>query len=261
MSGPSVKVSATWLNSDRIEDLDAGTVLLMISALGWSADQTTNGLVPRRTLRKLWPVADVDAAIDQLIKAGEVEDHGDRLLFVRWADFILSEDEVDEIRAGSRERSERSRRHKRGDHTMCRPSYCRAAARDLSRDASRDGDVTVRVSDGHPIRPDPTRPQGRGGEGGAAEPRSARAPRSVDALAGDPHLTVHEFPYDDIPGYDPDQDQLCPFCDLPEMHMVHQAHDFVPFQFTEPELLGTCGDCFEKPENPVHHWHLQQQPA
>lgn len=167
MSGPSVKIPADWLDSDTIEDLGGDTVVLMLTAFGWSARQTTNGVVPRRQLRKLWHVDDVDDAVDQLIKAGEVEDRGADLYFVNWRDFILSQDEVDQARAGNRERSERSRRHKRGDHSMCRPDWCRAASR--SRDESRDGHGTVRVSDGHPIRSDPTRPDRKGGEDGEGE--------------------------------------------------------------------------------------------
>lgn len=194
MSGASVKIPAAWLDSDRIEDLDAGTVLLMLGALGWSAEQTTNGFVPRRQLRKLWPVDDVAGAVDQLMKAGEVEDHGDRILLVHWRDFILPADEVDEIREKNRIRTERSRRHQRGDHTMCLPSYCRAAAsqsRDGSRHESRDGsrhsDGTARVSDALPIRTvptrtDPTPREGRTGRGAtAAAAGSAGAPPGAAA--------------------------------------------------------------------------------
>lgn len=184
MSGPSVKIPADWLDSDRIEDLGADVVLLMLTALGQSARQTSNGVVPRRQLRKLWPVDDVDGAIAQLVKVGEIEERGADLFFIHWGDFILSEDEVDQIRAGSRERTERSRRHQRGDHSMCRPNYCREAARlrDASRHESRDRDGTVRVSDADPYRSDPTRPLGRGGEGEGrppAGPRSAGAPRAA----------------------------------------------------------------------------------
>ncbi|HEY0889662.1 MAG TPA: hypothetical protein VGE38_08640 [Nocardioides sp.] len=158
MSGPSVKIGSDWLDSDHIEDLDADVVLLMLAALGYSARQTTNGIVPRRRLRKLMrDTVDLDDAVSQLVQAGEAEERGDDLLFVRWRDFILSQDEVDQVKAGSRERAERSRRHKRGDHSMCRPDWCRAASRDQSRTITRDSDVTVHVSHGHPIRSDPTR--------------------------------------------------------------------------------------------------------
>lgn len=186
MSGPSVKIPADWLDADHIEDLGADVVMLMITALGHSARQTTNGLVQRRRLRKLWPVDDVEKAIELLVDAGELEDQGDKVLFVNWADFILEADEVDRIKALNRERAERSRRHHKGDHSICRPSYCREAARlrDASRDQSRDDHVTVRVSNGDPYRPDPDRPLGREGKGrAAAGRRSARAPLPPDATA------------------------------------------------------------------------------
>lgn len=182
MSGPSVKIPADWLDSDRIEDLGADTIMLMLTALGYSAEQTTDGVVPRRQVRKFWQVDDVGAAIDQLIRAGEVEDRGDVLLFVNWRDFILDAEQVEEIRSGNRERAERSRRHRKGDHAMCRASYCRDAPRDSSRDQSHHGARESRTSD--PIRSDPTarEEKEKGGEAGAAgaAPPAANDPEGFD---------------------------------------------------------------------------------
>jgi hypothetical protein len=188
VSGPSVKLPADWLDSDRIEDVDADTLMLMLTALAHSARQTSNGVVPRRQLRTLWAVDDVDEAVAQLVQAGEVEDQGDRLLFVNWRDFILDADEVESIRAASRERSNRSRRHRQGDHSMCRPDYCQAAARNARGDGTRDvsGDATVRGSDADPIRSaptrsDPTAREGRSGKGRAPAARSAGAAQAASA--------------------------------------------------------------------------------
>ena len=180
MSGPSVKLPVDWLERDHLEDLGADVVMLMITALGYSARQTTNGVVPRRRLRKLWHVDDTEKAIELLVDVDEVEDRGDDVYFTRWRDFILEADEVERMKATNRERTERSRRHQRGDHSMCRPSWCREAARshDMSRDESRhqsrDSDVTVRVSDADPYRPDPTRPDLSGGERGKGRATAGR---------------------------------------------------------------------------------------
>lgn len=192
MSGPSVKVPVDWLDSDAVEQLGADTVLLALTALGYSARQTTNGVVPRRQLRKLWPVDDVDQAIAQLVDAGEVEDRGDELLFVHWDAFILAGDEVEKIRAASRERTERSRRHQRGDHSLC-TTRCWVRRKHDEGDHSRcegwcvtgngtgdvtgnaTGDVTSHVSDGDPIRTDPTRPDPTiGGSGGTGRGSGGR---------------------------------------------------------------------------------------
>lgn len=290
MSGASVKIPAAWLDSDRIEDLDAGTVLLMLGALGWSAEQTTDGLVPRRQLRKLWPVDDVAAAVDQLIKAGEVEDHGDRILLTHWRDFILPADEVDEIREKNRVRTERSRRHQRGDHSMCLPSYCRAAAsqsRDGSRHESRDSDGTARVSDALPIRTAPTRtdPTPREGRKGRAEAPSGSAgapPTGGPATAknkppqhpfhagpngdklrcsecGHPRHPIerHDFPYDlcDPKDVHPENglpdDHPCPICGLGIRHIAHAAH---AFDGTGDRCDGEIDGCGERREHLIHTW-------
>lgn len=188
MAGPSVKVAADWLDSDRLEDMGADVVLLMLTALAWSARQTTNGVVPRRQLRKLWPVSNVDDAIELLIEAEEVEAEGDDLMFVRWHEFILTAEEVDRIRELNRARDKRRRLHNRGDHSMCQPKYCRAAD-----SLTRENHVGSRVSHGDPTRPDPTqREEGEGGtdpDGAGAPPDraevEARIGRPTHAWAGD----------------------------------------------------------------------------
>src|SRR3954471_10592422 len=104
MSGPSVKIPADWLDSDHVEDLGADVVMLMLTALGYSARQISDGVVPRRRLRKCWPVDDLEKAIEQLVAAGELEDRGDDLLFVHWRDFLLDAGEVERMRANNAKR-------------------------------------------------------------------------------------------------------------------------------------------------------------
>lgn len=242
MSGPSVQMPTSWLQSDELEDLGSDTVMLMLTALAYCADQTDDGWVTRRRLRKLWPVDDLDESIGRLAKVGEVEDHDERVFFVQWRRFILSEEEVDEIRAGNRERSQRSRRHKRGDHSMCRPAYCNAArSREKDRDATRDSDGTVRVSDGLPYRPDPTRPPGRGGRGEGTQAGSAGAPPATGP-SDDTPLVPHDFAYQ--PG-DPAEDdylltpQPCTNCGHGLNHVVHLACEWK----TDPESGDICANC------------------
>lgn len=178
MSGPSVKIPADWLDSDQIEDLGADAILLMLTALGNSARQLTEGVVPRRALRKLWPVDDIDDAVTRLIKAGEVEDQGDTLLFVHWQKFILDKSEVEAIKEKNRVRDERRRRHNGSDHSMCLPRYCKDAPRENSRENSRESHVSPRVSHADPTRTYPDRPLGREGKGrgaGSAADDSASA--------------------------------------------------------------------------------------
>ncbi|MDE0775547.1 MAG: hypothetical protein OSB43_04645 [Nocardioides sp.] len=242
-----MKIPTDWLDSDEVEDLGSDAVMLMISALGYAARQTSNGVVPRRRLRKLWPVDDLDQAVERLTEAGELEDQGDDVLFVRWRDFILAEDEVEAIREASRVRTERSRRHRKGDHTMCRADYCGAA----KRHESRNGDATAHVSDGHPTRPDPTRPLGRGeGEGaqagsaGATPPGPREESPRVHEFAPRPGLELDEF---DLPP----AEALCATCHWPYNALTHHAHDYTD----DPTSPGTCTDCAMPYEWPGHaYW-------
>lgn len=154
MSGPSVKVPADWLDSDQVEQLGADAVLLMLTALGYSARQLSEGDVPKRALRKLWPVGDLEAVTQRLVDAGEVIDKGNSLHFVDWREFLLTADEVDRIKEQNKVRDERRRRHNKGDHSICNPKYCKYAE---PRDSSRENHVSPRVSHADPTRTDPTR--------------------------------------------------------------------------------------------------------
>lgn len=245
MSGPSVQIPTSWLQDDDLEDLGGDTVMLMLTALAYCADQTDDGWVARRRLRKLWPVDDLEGAIERLVKAGEVDDHGERVLFTNWRRFILSEDEVGEIRAGNRERAERSRRHKRGDHSMCRPTYCNAAH---NAPQSRDSDVTVRVSDGHPIRTDPTRtdPTSREGRKGKGKARQQGGSAGATPPNWPPigHGLVPPHDWTPPPNYDDtDDDQRgttpCLQCGTTDEHIVHVAHPYRP----DPDQADRCHDC------------------
>ena len=202
MSGPSVKIPADWLDSDQIEDLGADAVLLMLTALAHSARQTSEGVVPRRQLRKLWPVADIDGAIAALVAAGEVEDRGADLYFVKWGEFLLSAEEVDRIKEQNRIRDERRRRHNKGDHAMCLARYCSRAQEEQGAPLTRESHVSPRVAHAdpirtYPIRPDPTVGRGSGGEkeageqsahGSAAPPAAVAEVEPGPALAPPPSL-------------------------------------------------------------------------
>ncbi|HWI42001.1 MAG TPA: hypothetical protein VNS81_00170 [Nocardioides sp.] len=231
MSGPSVKVSADWLDSDHIEDLGADAVLLMLTALAHSARQTSEGIVPRRQLRKLWPVASLEDTIVRLVDVGEVEEREGDLYFVNWREFLLSADEVSRIKEQNRTRDERRRRHNKGDHSMCQPKYCHRA-REESEALTRESHVGPRVSHADPIltdpdRSDPTEGRGSGGrrkpDGQQSAPGSAAPPAATAAREQQPPSVE-----------DPEQRlglnrhtlaaECCPFDHLPQ-HPIHQVDD------------------------------------
>jgi len=161
-----VKTSDAWFEEARIEEIGADAAMLHLSGLAYSARHITNGLVPHRALRRLYPVADVDAALKTLTEAGLWRPTDGGFLAVDWADHILSADEVEHLREKSRISSERNRRHDRGDHSKCdRCWYIRKHGHgDPVTDPVTDGSGDS-VSDRPPIRTEPNRPEGEGRRG------------------------------------------------------------------------------------------------
>lgn len=265
MSGPSVQIPTSWLQADELEDLGADTVMLMLTALAYCADQTDDGWIARRRLRKLWTVDDLDQSIERLVKAGELEEHGDRLFFTHWRRFILAAEEVDRIKESSRERTERSRKHKRGDHSMCLSRYCDAArnasqTRDSARDITRDSNGVQHVSDAlpyrtDPIRTDPTARSGRTERETGTQDGSAGAPPPSGPRIGQGLVAPHDWV--GPPGVDEDQlDDLepserlampCHQCGAPSLHDVHYVHKFVV-----SDRVDVCDECLELFDNLVH---------
>lgn len=237
MSGPSVKVLVEWLDNSKTERIGADAVLLLFTALGHSARQTSNGVVERDQLRKLWPVADIDDAVNRLIKAGQVEERGDDLYLVNWRDFILEADEVDRIKEMSRTRDERRRRHNRGDHSMCQPRYCSAAPRENSRDSERGKNVGSHVSHADPTRTYPDRPLGREGEDGrGSAPGSAGAPPGP---APGKQIAPHAWVWPEG-GHGDDEEGPCASCGRELADLVHDAHVFQPGE-RFPNSCDWCG--------------------
>lgn len=197
-----VKIPDNWLESNDIEELGGEAVLLHLSALAYSCRQASDGRLNRRALRHLWRVQDLEATVAQLEKAGEWEPGDDTWLLVNWRTHLLAADEIEHRRQSSRESSERYRRHKAGDHSLCeRCSAVRAG--DRSRDTSRQTSVTSLDS----TRNDSTRldakQERRGETEDGADPRSARAtrvprlqvegaPDLTDPLPGDIAVEINE---------------------------------------------------------------------
>lgn len=230
--GPSVKVAAEWLLSEEAEDLGPAALALLLSALAYSATHTTDGVLARRALRKLWLVDDLESAVDTLVSAGELEDRGDVLVVVRWHDFILSRDEVDQIKAGNRERDERRRRCQRGDHSMCKS--CRAvrdSQREPRHEPQRDSRDESRVTHGHPTRPAPTRsdPTPREGRERGAEadvPPGAGAPADAATGADDMHACDDPNCQSGYLGVDDDERPIpCLAC---RPHLRETSRPYVP---------------------------------
>lgn len=160
-----VKAAEEWFEEPRIEDVGADAAMLHLSALAYCSRHLTNGHLPTRAMRRLYPVPEPDAAVEVLAKVGLWEATESGWFIAEWADHILAADEVAHRREQSRITSERYRRHKQDDHSMC--DRCSAVKKGVS-DA-----VTDNVSDPPPNRTAPLRPEGeereREGEGDGSD--------------------------------------------------------------------------------------------
>lgn len=165
-----VKIPETWFEEERIESLSAPAIVLHLSALADCARHLRDGRLPRQVLRRLWPAQDVPAVVAELETAELWQPNALGWYLPTWDTHLLSAEEVEKRREQSRETSERYRRHKAGDHSLCsRCSYVRDQSRDASRHTSRDASVIV---------PEPNRsdPKGRRGEEDAEPGRADGAP-------------------------------------------------------------------------------------
>lgn len=195
------RLSDEFCDRAEVASLTDAAFRAHVEALVYCNRVLTDGRLPKSVVRRVLTRATRMVYVE-LVKAGlwiEEPEH----FTVDWRD-QLGADEVEQRRALDRERRERSRRHKSGDHTMCRPSYCPHATRDGMRDAMRGG-MRDRTRDGTrdqtresqrdgrpPVPPDPTRsarpdPPGsrRKGKGNpdarAAPPADADAPHTAPA--------------------------------------------------------------------------------
>lgn len=164
---------------------------LWLLAGSWSAGHLTDGFVPAYVVCRLDP-ADGDDLAKRLERADLWEagtcDGDEGWWFKDWREFNPTADEVEAKREAGRERQERSRRHRAGDHSKCLPEHCEQA---------HTGDEPATDTEGHdPVtrdeqRPGPSRPQP------TPEPLELHA----DESAPPPADTFEEF-WDRYPRHD-----------------------------------------------------------
>jgi len=133
----------------KLEDagLSNDAILLEVQAFNQCAKTASSGFLHTR-LSKLIEATDTSALAGELVAAGFWEVTDDGYYVVNYLSHNLSGEDQELARAGARERQQRSRKHKLGDHSMCiRGNYCklgeiepanRSSNTDVTRDATRD---------------------------------------------------------------------------------------------------------------------------
>lgn len=197
-----IKIPSSWPEEDDVEDLGSDLAMFHISALAYSGRSLTDGQIPAKALRKLWPIDDPKAAADALVEAGLWTANDAGYEINDWRVHLLTADEINAKREQSRISTERHRRHKGGDHSMCdRCEWVRVNGPWTERDQSRDssGDTARDQSRDRSVTPLGSGRNGSGRNGvetrGETRPRPSPGTRS----AGAPHSPYAGPPPGHIP--------------------------------------------------------------
>lgn len=122
-------MSYALLSDDLLLQLEGAGVsrdarLLYVEGIVYAATALTDGVIAVR-LTKISDADDVEDCAEELVEVGLWSQVGNAYLINDYLDHQQSADEVRRKRADARLRAERSRRHKRGDHSLCvKGSYC-----------------------------------------------------------------------------------------------------------------------------------------
>jgi hypothetical protein len=155
---------------------------LHVAALAFCSRNQTNGVLSRVRTERLLMLEDPAEVVTQLVKHGFWVERGTQIEIVGYLDDQPSAEDTERTRGLSRARQRRQRQHRSGDHSLCDPDYCKAAA--------RESRVTDGVTNGTPSRPVPSRPEGTGDGSKAA---SARAPKGSHGAAAQGKETPRGF--------------------------------------------------------------------
>jgi hypothetical protein len=158
-----------------------------LEGMVWCNKHATDGHIPAYAMQRVTDQDDPEAAAKQLVSVGLWEATEDGWFIVVFADDQPSAADQERTKAYDRQRQRRHRLHVTGDHSECDARYCREASR-VTHGVS-DG-----VSHGSPSRPDPTRPEGRGGRGEDEQVGSASSGGSASLAASSalPPQTDHD---------------------------------------------------------------------
>jgi hypothetical protein len=153
-----VKIDDNAPDDPRALSLSRGVRLLHFEALAWASRHLTAGAIPRGVLGRLTDEPDAESAVLALVGLGlwNTTEEGWQLVWLQ--DDQPPPELVARWRERNRKKQDRHRRHISGDHSACRPPYCKSAG----------NPVTNRASNPYPSRPVRPVSQDRDGRGGNA---------------------------------------------------------------------------------------------
>ncbi len=167
-----------------------------MEALAWSNRRLLNLRVPQRDLRRFTFSEAATDAVSELIRTGWWDEDGDAWALSHRPEWQQTREQVEHRRNRNTETQQRSRRHRLGDHSLCRSSSSCVSSRDdtpTDSEAESGGD------------------SGRDGTGRDGTERLVREAPDVTPSGGDPEWAYESqatnLPYevDDRPAlYDAD---------------------------------------------------------
>jgi len=230
------KLGTEFFDSPGMLAVDRDARLVHVETMIWCNAQGTDGRIPRHALRKITDSSDPDAAVDQLIAAGEWESTEAGWQIVKFlkgqGGHQPSVAQVERNNKANAARVARSRAHAEGDHSECLPDrYCRRGS-----NAVTDG---VSAAARPPARPT-DRQGGREGVGSKA--------RSAPSSAGAPSSAARDVEY---PQIEPEQ-----ICKIGEWFELSYSGGSIYFELNEDSFAklstGEYQDLFGRLMNVKH---------
>lgn len=155
---PWVKIGDTFAEDPRLDQAGPLALALHVAALCWCSRNLTDGVIGKRTARRLLDLEDPSTVAAALVDAGVWADEGDAF---RLVDYLTDQPSAEQVRTDREARTKRQRAWR--ESTRRRSTN---TSTDSTTDTSTDGAVDASV-DPAPSRPGPTRPEGDGRDGDA----------------------------------------------------------------------------------------------
>ena len=114
------------LREPKLARLSRSDRYLYMEMLAWANDQQTDGFIERAVLRQITDLARPLPSVGRMVVSGALKESDNGWIIVGFFDDQLTTEEVAKRHEKSQISTERSRRHKGGDHSKCDPQRCHA---------------------------------------------------------------------------------------------------------------------------------------
>lgn len=174
-----VKLSDNYPEDPRFEDVGPLGFALHTAAICFCSRNLTDGQITRGQARRLLDLDDPGTVMDALVAVGlwKPGEDGKAYGLTDYLEHQPSRAEVESKRAESAKTTERSKRHNKGDHSLCDPDRCWVLkGRGADKSVSSQKSVTDALPSQSQSRSRPDHKEGRSEDREAAGASVAKAP-------------------------------------------------------------------------------------